>query len=182
MTQRFKANDPKEQQVIDLFMPTLETLGDERDAFFAGAFASYLLGDVLYDLDRDPMVGVIGKDLYRSSFPAIHDLFTRPGTFEFYLALFRSIFTDDTDIEFTILAPGHLVIDVTAVTREESYLMARTIVDGSYVYDRLVTSDLNDPIMAQGFKGPKSESEIRGLVSEISAYGVFTEVNLIEEE
>lgn len=180
MTQRFKANDPKEQQVIDLFMPTLEGLGDERDLFFAEAFACYLLGDVLYDLDRDPMVGVIGKDLYRSSFPAIHDLFTRPGTFEFYIALFRSIFTDDTDIQFDIPGAGHLVIDVTAITQENSYIMARRIVDSSYVYERIVTSDLNDPIMAQGFKGPKSESEIIGLVSEISAYGVFTEVNLIE--
>lgn len=180
MTQRFKENDATEMQVANLFLPTLAALGADRDTFWAEAFACYLLGDSLYDLDRDPLVGVITREVYRTSFPAIHDLFTRPGTFEFYLAVFRSIFTDDTDVEFTIPGPGQLVIDVQAVTSENFFILARRIVDDAYIYENLVTSDLNEPIMAQGFKGPKTESEIRGLISEISAYGVFTTVNLIE--
>jgi hypothetical protein len=126
------------------------------------------------------MVGVVSRDVYRQSFPAIHNLFTRPGTFEFYLSLFRSVFTDDTDIQFDIPGPGQLTIDVQAITSENFYLMARSLVDGEYVYERLVTSDLNEPIMAQGFRGPKSESEIHSLIVEVSAHGIYTTVNLIE--
>ncbi len=177
--QRFKENDATELAVINLALPTLEVLGVDRDTFLAEAFATWLLGDVLYDENRDPLVDVITREVYRSSYPAIHDLFTRPGTFEFYLDLFRKIYTNDVDVEFEIPSPGVLNIEVSALTIDESYLTAREIVDDAYVYSHLVTSDFNDPIMAVGVRGIKTQNEMDSLMNEISAYGVFTSVNLI---
>lgn len=179
MTQRFKENDVTEPIVTNLFLSVLEELGADRDTFFDNAFLSYLLGDVLFDLNRDPLADVITREVFRASFPAIHDLFTRPGTFEFYLDVFRSVFTADTDIEFTIPGPGQLVIDVSAVTLEQFPILARRIVDDVYIYDNLVTSDTNENIVAQGISGIKTQSEMDGLAAEISAYGIFTTVNLI---
>lgn len=165
--------------VAQVMIPTIQSLGVDHDTFFDEAFASYLLGDVLWNLDRDPLVGVVTKEVFRSSFPAIHELFTRPGTFEFYLSVFRKIFSADVDIEFEIPGPGQLVINVSAITYENFGILTREIVDDVYVYSNLVTSDLNEPIVGQGVVGIKTQAEMEGLISEISAYGVYTEINLV---
>lgn len=172
--QKFKENDTVETDVTNLALPSLEAIGASLDDFYDNAFACYLLGDVLYDLDRDPLRESIAREVYRASFPAIHDLFTAPGTFEFYLDVFRKIFTDDTDITFTIPAPGKLVITVLAATLEQYTLVAREIVDGAYVYSPIVTSDTNDNIVTQDIAGIKTQAEIDSLIKEISAYGIYT--------
>lgn len=174
----FRENDADEATATAIAMPTLTALGVDRTTMFNECFACYLLGDVLYDLGRDPMSDVITREVYRTSFPAIHDLFTRPGTFEFYLSVFRKIFPDDVDVEFTIPAPGKLEITISSLTLEEFGLLVRQIVDDVYVYSTLVTSDTNDPIVGHGTKGIKTQSEMEGLIVEISAYGVYTTVIL----
>ncbi len=179
MTQRFKENDSTELDIIGLFQPTLDALGADRDAFFADAFISPFLGDVLFTLNRDPLADVITGDVYRDSFPAIHDLFTRPGTFEFYLAVFRKIFTADTDISFEVPGPGQLNITVNAITYETFKLLDREIIADAYQYFPLITSDDNVYILGQGVKGIKTQAEMDGLIVELSAYGVFTQVTLI---
>lgn len=176
--QKFKENDATESVMTAILMPSLDDVGIAHDDFFADCFNNYFFGDVLYALDRDPMVGVITQEVYRTSFPAIHELFTAPGTFEFYLSVFRKIFSDSVDVEFTIPGPGQLAIDVNALTLDSFNLMTREIVGDVYVYSRLVTSDLNEPILGHGTKGIKTQSEIEGLLSEISAYGVFTTIEL----
>ncbi len=178
MTQRFKENDPTELDIIGLALPTLTELGLERDALFLGAFTCFLLGDVLYEEMRDPLANVITQEVYRESFPAIHDLFTRPGTFEFYLDVFHKIFPADTAIEFVIPGPGILEINIDATTFQTVYLMARRIEDDAYVYENLVTSDTNDKITGRVVKGIKTQDEVDGLIVEISAYGVFTTATL----
>ncbi len=177
--QRFKENDTTEPDVYNLFNPSLVGLGLEFDAFFAGAFSCYLLGDVLYDLERDPLAGVITRNVYRTSYPTIHDIFTRPSTFEFYLDVFRKVFTDDVEVEFIIPGAGQLEINITALGFESFNILTRRIVDDVYVYETLVTSDLNEPIIGRGTRGIKTQEEIEALVTEISAYGIFTTVTLI---
>ena len=179
MTQAFSPNDLVETQVTQILLPVLTTLGISHDAFFNGAFESYLLGDVLYDLGRDPITDVITREVYRTSYPAIHELFTRPGTFEFYLSVFRKIFPDDIDVQFSIPGPGRLVITISALTLAEFYLLTREIVLDAYVYYNLVTSSLNERIIGHGATGIKTQAELNGLISEISAYGVYTTVSLV---
>lgn len=181
MTQRFKPNDPREQQVIDLLETEIDSIGQDLDDFLAGAYICYLLGDVLYDTDRDPMTGVINKSLFRSSFFAIHELFTRPGTFEFYLEVFRAIFGTDAQIEFVVPGPGKLTINITALNYETFNLLAREIIDGSYQYFPLLTSDTGENILAQGYRGIYTEAEIQALVRELSPNGIYTVVDLIDD-
>lgn len=180
MTQRFKENDPNEAVVNDLAMPTLNALGEVRDQFEAGAFECFKLGEVLFDLQRDPTAGVITREVFRSSFFAIHSLFTRPGTFEFYLEMFRAIFGDDASIDFTVPAPGKLEIGVTALDLVTFNLLARSIVDGVYEYYPLKTSDTGDNIVGQGSEGLRTQAEIDALIAEVSPSGIYTTCTLAE--
>lgn len=180
-TERFKINDPTELQVANLALPILEALGLDRDAFYEGAPTCLLLGDILFDLDRDPVASAITRDVYRTSFFAIHRLFTQPGTFEFYLEVFRAIFTQDTEILFEIPGPGKLLISINGLVYDTFELLARDIVDDVYVYSNVVTSDLNDRILLQGTRGIKTQTEIDNLIPEISCYGVYTVVDLTLE-
>ncbi len=179
--QRFKENDSTEPEIYGLFTPTLNELGVERDSFFLNSFACYLLGDILYDLQRDPLADVITRNVYRTSFPSIHELFTRPGTFEFYLDVFRKVFTDDVEVEFIIPSAGILQVGITALSLETFNILIREIVDDAYVYFNLVTSDLNDQIVGRGLRGIKTQEEIDGLMAEISCYGIYTTVTLTLE-
>lgn len=178
--QRFKPNEEIEGKVIAAWQPAIDDLNNSRDDFYNGAWTAYMLGDVIYSLDRDPMVGVILPETYRTSFPAIHDLFTQPATFPFYLEVFRSIWGENASIEFQIPDPGHLVVNIAALTLEESPFMARRIVNNVYTYDQVVTHD-GDRIMFQTAQGIKSQREADALANELSANGVFTEINLTFE-
>lgn len=177
--QKFSANDVTEDKVIAVFAAALLTSQNDRDTFYSEAFESYGLGEVIYDLGRDPLCEVINRDVYRYSYPAIHELFTRPGTFEFYLSVFRKIFAADTDIQFKIPGPGQLHIVINALTLEEFPILTREVVAGSYVYSNLVTSSLNEKIVAVNQTGIKTQSEMEGLINEISAHGIYTIVELI---
>lgn len=175
--QRFKPNDQTELDVIEAGMPILDILGGDRDTFFASAYSAFPLGDVLYDLDRDPLSGVITRDVYRQSFPAIHNLFTRPGTFEFYLEVFRSIWGENVEIEFEVPSPGVLNINVDALGSALFDLIAREIVDNQYVFNEIVDQE-GDNIAAQDTTGIKTQSEIDALMEELSPEGIFVQTTL----
>lgn len=179
MTQRFKENDENELIMINLALPTLAALGVARDDMEVGAFECFKLGGVLWDLGRDPMADVITRELFASSFFAIHQLFTRPGTYEFYLEVFRAVFGPDVDVEFVNPDPGVLEINIDAEDLTTFRLQARQIVDGEYVYYDLVTSDGGDFIMGQGTSGARTQAEIDALINEISPNGIFTTCTLV---
>lgn len=178
MTQRFRPNDEIEPKVIAAFDVAQGPINGQTDAFYAGAWICYLLGDLLYDLARDPMAGVISRGVFRTSFFAIHDLFTRPGTFEFYLDVFRAVFGPDVEVEFEVPAPGVLNINIEALDFEEFTLLARSVVDNAYVYEPIITSITEEEILGQGTKGIRSQSEIDALMQEIAPVGVFVTCTL----
>lgn len=171
--QPFKENDALEAMIRDCALPTLQELGLQRDAFYEGAYTAYPLGEILYDLVRDPMSGVITREIFTTSFFAIHGLFTRPGTFEFYMQVFRTIFGENVDVEFTVPAPGKLLINTSVLDTESFNILARRVEDGAYVYYNLVTSD-GDLIVGLGAKGIKTQGEVNALMFEISVAGVWT--------
>lgn len=172
--QSFKANDVIEPRVAGCFLPVLEDLEDERDAMYADAYNAAPLGDVLFELGRDPLVGVITAEIYRDSFPAIHELFTRPATFEYYLTVFRAIFGENVNVTFTVPAPGKLLINADALDPETFRLLARKIVNNSYLYNLIVTSDTADHITAIGTQGIKTQNEMNALIFELSVAGIWT--------
>lgn len=175
--QRFKENDTTEAKMIAAAMPALDEDGLDLDAFFDGAFSAYQLGDILYDLNRDAMVDAVTRDTYRRSFPAIHQLFTKPGTFEYYLEVFRAIWGNTVEVEFTIPFDGWLQINVRALDLEQFRLIAREVVDNNYVYSPLTDGD-GDYLLVTDTEGIKSQQEIDALMNELTPYGVYVETTL----
>lgn len=170
--QRFKENDETEAKVIAVAMPTLNALGVERDDFYDGANTAYGLGGVLYDLDRDPMSGALSRDIYIQAFPAIHQLFKRPGTFEFYLTVFRAIWGDAVEIEFGVPSPGVLTINASVLDLDTFDLIAREIVNNVYTYPEVIDQD-GDNIAVVDTIGIKTQSQINALMNEIAPEGIF---------
>ena len=171
--QPFKETDETEAKFTAAALPALEDLGGERDTFYADAFEAFPLGDVLYELERDPMVGVITPEIFRSSFFAIHELFTRPGTFEFYLEVFRAIWGEAVDVEFVVPAPGKLLINIAELAPTTFNLMVRRIVSDVYVYEALKTTTALDQIVIQDVQGTKNETEVDALINEIAPGGIW---------
>jgi hypothetical protein len=175
--QAFKENDLVERKVRDAFLPLLDQLGIDRDSFYEGAYESYVLGDVIYTLKSSPLAGPISQDIFRQSFFAIHDFFTFPGTFEFYLKVFRAVWGADVGVEFQIPAPGKLIINVQALTLQVDDLLARRIVNNAYVYDEILDHAGNN-IGLQGRMGIKTQSEADALIKELYPAGLWVELNL----
>lgn len=175
--QRFKDNDETEAKVIAVAMPTLNALSEDHDDFYNGANTAYGLGEVLYDLDRDPMSGVITRDVFIKSFPAIHQLFTRPGTFEFYLSVFRSIWGNTVTIEFDVPSPGVLTINAVVLELDEFNLIAREIFNNLYEFNEIIDQQ-GDNIEVRDQIGIKTESEIDALMNELAPEGIFVVTTL----
>jgi hypothetical protein len=178
MLEPFKLSDLKEKKVNDAFLALLDVVSTETDAFYAGAYESFPLGDVLYDLDRSPMAGVIDKDTFRKSFFALHNIFTRPGTFEFYMDVFRAVWGQDVDVTFTVPAAGKLEIEIDALSAQLDDFIAREIVDNQYVYDEVIETDSGDNIAFQGNQGLKTQDQAEKLIFELYPAGVYTTITL----
>lgn len=176
--QDFNSNDDLEKRIRNLIVPILSVYNSEKTVFFDEAYESYRLGDILYDLDASPLAGNISKDIFRTSYFAIHQLYTRPGTFEFYLDVFRALFGDDVDVEFVIPAPGKLLINIDVLSIQLVNLQARRIEDGAYVYYDLVT-ETGDNIVAQVTQGPRTQSEIDAIMIELKPQGIWVETTLV---
>lgn len=175
--QAFKENDTKEVRVRDVALPTLELLGSVRDEMYAGAYECFKLGDVFINLNCAPLANAIPAEAFRKSFFAIFEYFTRPGTFEFYMTVFKAIFGDDVAVEFIVPEEGHLQINIEALTVQLDFALARRIVSNAYVYDEIMTG-AGDNLMFQGTTGLKTQSEIDALMAELVPAGVFSETTL----
>ena len=174
--QPFKATDLKEARVRDCFLPTLELLGNERDNFDAGAYEAFPLGDVLFATGH-PLASTIPMEVFRSSFPAINEFFQRPGTFEFYIEVFKKVWGEDAEIEFTVPAPGKLLISIEALSIQFNLAIARRIVSNAYVYDELIDED-GDNLIFQGTQGLQTQREAEALVLELHPNGIWVEIDL----
>lgn len=175
--QAFKENDEIEVKVRDAFLPAMELVGADLDEFKAGAYECWVLGQVLAALNASPLADQVSEDTFKKSFYAVHEYFTRPGTFEFYLDICRVIWGDAVDVEFVIPNPGHLQINIEAAEGVAADFLARDIVDNAYVYDEVI-DDEGDNIAFQVTQGLKSESEVDALFSELSPAGIFVEATV----
>lgn len=177
--QRFKENDPIEGKMVAAANALIESIRADLDAFHGQAFETYSLGDVLYLGNRDPMVGKILPEFYRESYPAIHDMFTSPATFEFFIELIRAIWGDSVPIEFVRPSPGVLNINIESQEVTLSIFHARKIVDDVYVYEAVAAQPDMELIAFQTSKGIKTQADADLLCEEVSATGYVTRMNLI---
>lgn len=176
MVQYYKGDDT-ELKFDAAGEPTLSALETEKDDFFDGAYACFVLGELLWDNQLSPLSRAIARDIFRESFATIFDQFRFAGTFESYMEVFRAIFGEDVEVEFTVPAPGKLQIDIAAVGIVLSDLVARRIVNNAYVLDEIVDYD-GDNIALQSIKGFETQYELERMLYEMVPDGIYTEITL----
>lgn len=176
--QKYKATDAVETKFYESAAPLFDILSGERDDFFNGAYACFVLGEVLWDTDRSPLSNAISREIFRTSFEGIFDSFVEVGSFESYISVFKKIFGDDVDVQFTVPAPGKLEIDITATTVELTNFAARIIESNAYVLYDVITQDAVDEIVFQSIKGFTSQYELERMLFEMVPAGVWTTITL----
>lgn len=175
--------DDREKQFEACAKEILDLISEDLDAFYEDAYDSQPLGDVLHMGTTSPLSNAIDLRIFRETFNTIYTAFTVSGTFESYLTVFRKIFGDDVDVEFTVPAPGKLNIDIIADELEIDGLLVRHIESNAYVFDNLIWGDGGDPeetgrILVQSVKGFHSQYELEQMLFEMVPAGVFTQISL----
>ena len=177
MTQKFKG-DATELKFENSAEPILSAIGLALDDFFENSYICEQLGALIYDDKRSPLVNAIRKEIFVTVFNTIFtSAFVRVGTFEAYLDVFRKVFGDEVEVEFTVTGPGKLEIDITADTFALYEILERRIVDGSYVNNHILT-DAGDIIAAYVVKGIESEYELNKMLFEMVPGGIYTQIFL----
>ncbi len=177
--QKFKGDDI-ENKYIASGTPLMDMLSTAKDEFFADAYNAGPLGDLLHDINRSPLANAITLEVFRTSFNTIYEAFRKSGSFESYLTVFRKIFGDDVDVEFTVSAPGKLTIDIVAQHLEENFFVARHVSHNVYAFDNVIYYDDTDQgyILFQSVKGFKTQYELEQMLFELVPDGIFTDINL----
>lgn len=175
--QKFKETDLLETRMTNVALPIFELLSLEKDAFYEDAFNAFPLGEVLFDTARAPLTNAISREIFRVTFQEIFESFIAGGTFETYLTVFRKIFGDDVEVEFTIPEPGKLIIDIEAQEVILSDFISRTIENNAFVYDEIVDEE-DDNIAFQTIQGFESQYELEKMLFEMVAAGIYTEISL----
>lgn len=175
--QPFKDYDQTEIKVRDAVLPTLNLIGGQLDLFFQDFENAQPLGGVLWDTQRAPLTPALPRDVFMASFAAIFNLFTRPGTFEYYLQVFRKIWGIDVAIEFIVPGPGKLQINIHAAVTDVVLFVARRLDGLDYVFDEVITQS-GDNIVFQILKGLKTQSEVDALMKELKPHGIYIETTL----
>lgn len=176
MAQYFKG-DATEKKYYESGRSIARNLSNQKTEFFDNAYGCFVLGELLYDNDYAPLANAIPREIFRESFETIFDSFLIAGSFEAYLIVFRNIFGDDVEVEFTVPAPGKLQIDITATGLAIYGTIVRQIVDDAYEYFTL-TDNEGDRIVLQGVKGFETQYELEQMLFEMVPAGIFTDINL----
>lgn len=177
MSVQYYKGDDLEKKFYASGYPILNNLSGQKTEFFNDAYACFVLGELLFDLNASPLSKAISRDIFRESFSTIFDAFLVAGSFESYLTVFRNIFGESVSVEFTIPAPGKLNIDIEAAGSALYNFVARQIVDNLYVTDTIV-DDEGDTIVFQSIKGFESQYELERMLFEMVPDGIYTEITL----
>lgn len=175
--QNFKSSDQTEKKFENSAEPVISYIGVGLDDFYADAFQCQKLGDMIHDSARSPLTNAVKKEIFRLAFKEIFDAFVRVGTFEAYLTVFRKIFGDNVDVQFTVPAPGKLNIDIEATDIELSEFISRYIQSNQYFFDNIV-DEIGDTIVFQTIKGFETQYEIERMLFEMVPAGIYTEITL----
>lgn len=175
--QKFKETDLLEDRMINVVRPLLELLSEQKDTFYNEAFLAAPLGEVIFDLEAAPLTNAIRREIFRDAFQEIFEAFIAGGTFETYITVFKKIFGTDVVIDFTVPAPGKLIIDIEAEGVVLSDFIARYIEDNAYIFDEVI-DDEGDNIAFQTVKGFQSQYELELMLFEMVSGGIYTEISL----
>ncbi len=169
--------DALEIQMAAVPSTIVDQVSLQKDLFLESAYECKSLGDLIYEEERSPLANAIDQDIFRSSFKDIIEAFIEGGSFESYLTVFRKIFGDDVEVEFTVPAPGKLIIDIVAAGLELSDSLARYIDNNEYAFDEII-DDEDDNIAFRTILGFESQYELEKMLHEMVPAGIYTEISL----
>lgn len=169
--------DALEKRVAKTMLDKLALLSDAHDEFYSGAFSAQPLGDVIWNLNADPIVQALSKEVYRRVFNKIHEIGEFPATFDFWLQLLTSIWIDDAvvgaaAIEFEVPAPGFLNININGFAFQE---FEAAFEDGS-----LFVTEAGDQIIFESYQRTIPLSLFDAIVTMIEDNSL-NEYNLVSE-
>jgi hypothetical protein len=176
--QKFSENDTNEEKVKNVIAAFMDAVDEDLDSFWEFAFTTYGLGQVLRDTSADPVSKMLILSAFLRSFKTIHESYQKPGTYNFYLDIFRKIWGETVAVEFTNPAPGVLLINLDATDFQQEILLARDIVDGQYVFPELVTTDTGENIIVRVTITPWTEIEVLKLMRALAPAWLYYEVSL----
>lgn len=174
---QFFKGDDKELQYYEAAKNLMDSLSIGRNEFFNGAYSCFSLGDVIWTSRRSPLANAIPQAIFREAFPEIFETFLEAGSFEGYLSVFRRIFGEGVEVNFTVPAPGKLNIDIAAQGVVLYDLTARSIEDNAYIFDEIIDYE-DDNIAVSSIKGMESEYEVEQMLFELVPDGIFTNITL----
>lgn len=180
--QKFKG-DALELKMIACAEPALSITGAALDDFYQGAYDAddFILG--LYDAGRMPFSQRIGRDVFISFIKKALANFPTIGTFDSYLFILWEIFGTESEITFTVPAPGKLEIAVNAISDTTFESLVRELTPGSggtsYSYDLFTLSTMDGyDIAFRGISGIETEYELNLLFAEIIPAGIVPTISL----
>lgn len=176
MPQYFKGDD-LEKKFDNSAEPVCSQLSLDKDEFLAGAEVAAPLGDVIFDDQRSPLSNAIPKEIFRLAFKQVFDAFTKVGTFEAYITVFKKIFGDEVGLTFTVPGPGQLQISIEADEIELSDFVARYIEENQYFFDEIIDHE-GDNIVFQTIQGFQTQYELEQMLFEMVPAGIYTEISL----
>jgi hypothetical protein len=174
--QYFKG-DETEQRIEAVASGLLDNLSVQKGLFYDGAYSTAPLGDMIYESGRSPLANAIIQGVFRLAFTEIYEAFEAVGTFEAYLTVFRKVFGESVVVDFTVPAPGKLIIDIEAEGSELADFVARHIEAGEYVFDEVI-DDEGDNIAFQVLQGFETQYELEQMLFEMVPAGIYTEISL----
>ncbi len=177
MTQNFKG-DQNELKMQAVVRPIFESTDSALDQFYEQGYnaSDFLL--MLYDDNRMPFSERIPRDAFVLFIREALNRFQFTGTFEMYLFILKAIFDDDTEILFTIPAPGKLEIEINATSSVEDEFVGREPINGSGFSIFNIIDSEGSNLSFRSIPGINNEYELNLLFSEIIPCGIVPTLQL----
>lgn len=177
MAQFFKSTDEVERKFYRVAENMIDLLNAQRGLTFGLAYEAEPLGDALWNLKAAPLTRSVKQNIFRQVFNTIFNNFLTAGNPEAYLSIFRQIFGETVDVQFTIINPGHVKIDIVTDSVDISDWQARELDENTFLFFDIV-DDVDDEIVFQTLAGFETPREVEVLLFELTPYGIFTEFTL----
>lgn len=176
MAQYYKGDEP-ELKFYNSIQPTLAIHSTYKNEFELEAFSCFVLGEILFDNQLSSLTNAIPREIYRETYAQLFEVFRLGGTFESFIDVFKRIFGDDVVVDFTVPAPGKLLIDIEAAGLQLSPWVAKSISGDAFIFDNIV-DDEGDNIVFQGIKGFETQEEVETMLFQLVSAGIYTEITL----
>lgn len=114
MAQKFSKNDPDENKFFAVWEAMLEQTFIDLESYFENVDKSPALGNALWEANAVDVWGIIEKSFFVSIFDSLIKAGYTAGAIDTYCRILYALFGEDAEIEFIIVSPMELIINVTA--------------------------------------------------------------------